>query len=248
MPSRPSMKTRTYKKITLRYLENAGAYYLGRFSSSRENFRTVMQRKIEKSCKDHPEQDKQQCERILNSVIEKFERLGYINDAAYADSLYKSMRRQGKSLRVIRSRMLAKGINKEQIARTAEKFTPTALPPDRGDFELHDYEQKHTNLPSGIDTLDDDFLSKNSEEYVCALIACRKKKIGGFKDLRPGTSEAGHGPVSDARKEWSAKEQKERQKELMKMARAGFSYDVSCRALATPKELACQYIHSFRFP
>ena len=44
----PAPKKR--KKITLSYLENAGAYYLERFSASEAQFRKVMGQKIYKSC------------------------------------------------------------------------------------------------------------------------------------------------------------------------------------------------------
>lgn len=99
------------KKITLSYLENAGAYYLERFSASVSRFRQVMERKIEKSCRDHPEQSKAECLVLLDKVVEKFENLGYLNDDVYARSLLSSLSHRGMSRVRILGTLRSKGLD-----------------------------------------------------------------------------------------------------------------------------------------
>lgn len=105
-----SFLQKKHKKITSTYLENAGAYYLQRFSASISQFRQVMSRKIAKSCRDHPDQSMETCHVLLENVIQKFINLGYLNDAAYANALHASL--QNKSFarsRIIRT-MQQKGV------------------------------------------------------------------------------------------------------------------------------------------
>jgi regulatory protein len=62
------------KKITAQYLHNAGLYYLQRFAASRGQFRSVMLRKIRRSCMEHREQDYEACAALVEKIVEKFER------------------------------------------------------------------------------------------------------------------------------------------------------------------------------
>lgn len=98
------------KKITQSYLENAGVYYLQRFSASISQFRRVMERKIILSCKDHPEQDRQVCLSLLDTVIQKFENLGYLDDERYANTLLHSLEQRGLSHSRIQTTLRQKGI------------------------------------------------------------------------------------------------------------------------------------------
>ena len=107
------------KKITQSYLENAGAYYLERFSASINQFKKVMTRKIDLSCRDHPEQDREDCLTLLDNVVKKFENLGYLNDNNYGRNLVHSLQIKGVShtrlLMTLRLKGLSEGII-EQIA------------------------------------------------------------------------------------------------------------------------------------
>lgn len=107
---------KTRKKITARYLENAGVYYLERFSASIAQFRRVMERKITLSCKDHPDQSKESCLALLDDVVAKFEKLGYLNDDAYARSLLYSLTQRGLSRSRILMTLKQKGISADLVA------------------------------------------------------------------------------------------------------------------------------------
>lgn len=110
------------KKITISYLENAGAYYLQRFPASIHQFRQVMSRKITNSCRDHTDQDKSACLQMLETVIQKFMGLGYLNDKAYAQALLFSLKQKSLPRGRIASTMRQKGL--------ADEIIQEALPAD----------------------------------------------------------------------------------------------------------------------
>src|SRR5687768_1034793 len=97
------------KKITETYLHNAGLYYLQRFSASSESFRRVMMRKVERSCRAHPEQDRAECARMVDELVRKFLGAGLLNDGQYAEAMVSTLRRRGLSSRAIQARLAARG-------------------------------------------------------------------------------------------------------------------------------------------
>lgn len=107
----PTVKLR--KKISTSYLENAGAYYLQRFAASESQFRRVMERKIQLSCRDHPDQNSESCLTLLDQVVQKFVGLGYLNDHAYAQGLIYSLTQRGFSRKRIELELGKKGISRD---------------------------------------------------------------------------------------------------------------------------------------
>jgi len=108
------------KKITQSYLENSGAYYLERFSASISQFRKVMTRKIDLSCRDHTEQNKEGCMVMLDEVVKKFEHLGYLNDNNYGRILVSSLQNKGVSYTRLLMTLRIKGLSEDII----EQITP----------------------------------------------------------------------------------------------------------------------------
>ena len=141
---------RTPKKITPQYLHNSGLYYLERFAASKKHFKSVMIRKVKRSCMQHTEQNYQECVQMVNELADKFEKCGLLNDQLYTASLTSSLRRKGLSHSAIITRMLHKGISKEQTCQALEKL----------DCENHE--------------------NQESAEKAAALKLARKKKIGPF--------------------------------------------------------------------
>lgn len=113
-PAAPEIQKKR-KKITQSYLENAGAYYLERFSASIAQFCRIMGQKIEKSCKDHPDQNREECLTLLDAVVKKFIDLGYLNDTVYARSLYNTLLLRGFSRTRILGTLRMKGLTQESI-------------------------------------------------------------------------------------------------------------------------------------
>lgn len=167
------------KKITESYLHNSGLYYLERYSSSAENFRRVMMRKVQKSCREHPEQNFTECHELVNDLISKFIRVGLLDDQVYARSIVNSQRRSGKSLRAIEGYLRSKGLSSENIEKSLAHFN-----------------QDHNKTPAEV-------------EFESAMVFARKKRLGPYR-------------TSD---------KYDTQKELGRLARAGYSYDTARRVL-----------------
>lgn len=117
------------RKINEQYLHNAGLYYLERFSSSVQNFKRVMKRKIDRSCAHH-EESPQQYYPLLDSLAEKFVKLGLLNDDLYSQTKVTGLRRKGESTRKIQQKLMEKGIEKDQTNAILQQLI-------NDDYETH---------------------------------------------------------------------------------------------------------------
>jgi len=163
-------KKKLAKKLSERYLRNSGEYYLNRFPASSKHFEIVMTRKIDRSIRDHPDQDKTEwVTHVRETLVPYFENLGFLNDEMLAQGLFNSFKNKGFSKAKIKSRMIQKSI-------------PTHLV--------------------------DDLFSNGFNDKDAIIQFAKKKKIGRY-------SVNGYIDYND------------KQKDLGKLARAGFSYDVA---------------------
>ena len=110
------------KKITESYLHNSGLYYLQRFATSSGHFKTVMTRKIDKSCLHHKDQDRDECLKLLDKLVETFIELRLIDDDAYARGMVTSLRRRGLSERAIQAKLQAKRLDRDMIKETIRDY------------------------------------------------------------------------------------------------------------------------------
>ena len=120
--SKSQKKIKKPKKITADYLHNSGLYYLERFASSTENFRRVMKRKIDKSCFIHQDQNRDDCLKLLEALVEKFQRLELLDDDRYTAMLVNAKRRAGKSERYIKNHLSQKGVANSLISKALETY------------------------------------------------------------------------------------------------------------------------------
>jgi len=102
------------RKVTATYLENAAAHYLGRFASSKANLRRIMMQKVNRSVHHHGT-DPAEGAKFVDDVIAKFERLGYLDDAAYAAMMARSLHGRGTPVRGIRYALQNKGVDETDI-------------------------------------------------------------------------------------------------------------------------------------
>lgn len=107
-------KKRGPRKVSPSYLENSAAYYLGRFSSSSANLRRIMMGKIHRSANHHGT-DIDEAEKWLDALIEKFERLGYLDDTAFAQMRARGLHSRGTPLVGIRFKLKKQGVGDEDI-------------------------------------------------------------------------------------------------------------------------------------
>src|SRR5919202_6639672 len=115
------MVLRTPKRITRAHLEHAALAYLERFSSSAENLRRVLMRKVERSCRHHGE-DPADYAGLVAEVVQRCAGAGLVDDRRYAEGRVASLRRRGGSARAIAARLGAKGVARDliQAALTAD--------------------------------------------------------------------------------------------------------------------------------
>ena len=103
------------RKATPKYLENAALYYLSRYSTSTENLRRVMMRKVMRSAKHHGT-DVEDGAALIEAMIGRFLGSGLLDDWAYARTRADSLHRRGNSARVIRGKLKQKGVDDDVIA------------------------------------------------------------------------------------------------------------------------------------
>ena len=109
-----SKKKRGPRKVSPTYLENSAAHYLGRFSSSSANLRNVMMRKIYRSSSHHGT-NIEEAEKWLDALIEKFERLGYLDDTAFAQMRARGLHARGTPLVGIKFKLKQQGVGEDDI-------------------------------------------------------------------------------------------------------------------------------------
>ena len=108
------LKKKVPRKATRRYLENAAEHYLSRFATTTTHFRTIMMRKVALSARHH-ETDSDEGAAIVEELIERFQRVGVLNDEQYAELRTGSLHRRGGSKRMISAKLKQKGLADETI-------------------------------------------------------------------------------------------------------------------------------------
>ncbi len=99
---------------------NKAVHYLGRYSASEHRLREVLNRFAKRKLANT---ETAEVVGAMTRVIEKCQRLGYIDDVAFAASQARSQRQQGKSTMAIRQRLRQHALDDAAIAtalRTAD--------------------------------------------------------------------------------------------------------------------------------
>lgn len=117
------------RRITTASLENAALYYLERFATSSENFRSVLLRRVDRAAKHH-ETDKDACAQLIDQLIRRYQDCGLLNDQAYARAQAASLNRRGKSLRAIRMKLVQKAVPGTIIDETLDALSDELGEPD----------------------------------------------------------------------------------------------------------------------
>jgi regulatory protein len=104
--------TKKPRKATPRSLHNAALFYLERFSTSAENLRRVLIRRVERSARVH-ETDRAEGLAAVDALIARLRKSGLLDDRAYAEARAKALRRRGVPSRVIRARLRQKGVGED---------------------------------------------------------------------------------------------------------------------------------------
>lgn len=152
---RPQRKEkRPPRKITPRYLRNSGMYYLQRYTASSGHFKSVMTRKIQKSCRHHEEQDFDECLEMLETVTQELLDQKILDDDGYVRGMVTSLRRAGKSKTIIMGKLIQKRVPKNDI-----------------EDALKEYDEETYEDP-------------REAEFFSALTLARKKRLGPFDNAQ----------------------------------------------------------------
>jgi regulatory protein len=102
------------KKISKTYLENAALYYLQRYATSAANLKKVLMRKVQRSARHHG-QEAEEFVPLVDDLVKRYISSGLLNDASFAQAKTATLRRQGKSQKMIHVKLQAKGLGKADI-------------------------------------------------------------------------------------------------------------------------------------
>jgi regulatory protein len=118
-PAVPAGPRKPPRPVTEAFLRRAALAYLERYSSSSENLRRVLRRKVEKRCRLRGE-EAEPFYRLVDEVVSKSLRGGLVDDARYAEGRVSALRRRGGSVRAIGATLARKGVDRSTIAAALE--------------------------------------------------------------------------------------------------------------------------------
>ncbi|HEY8963349.1 MAG TPA: hypothetical protein VIN59_02675, partial [Alphaproteobacteria bacterium] len=116
-PSKPRVSKRKIpKRVSESWLRNSSLYYLERHPASVAHYIQVMDRKMQRSLRAHPDQNLEPFGVYLREkLVPEFLRAGYLNDSLFAGALKDSLARKGLPKAEIKRRLKVKGITNETI-------------------------------------------------------------------------------------------------------------------------------------
>lgn len=115
-PKRPFKQRRPVKIPTPESLAAAALYYLLRFAASEASLRKTLDNKLRRAALAHPAfaDDHAALARLrasIDMIVDGHKRRGAINDVAFADMKAGSLRRAGRSARMIQQKLAMKGLD-----------------------------------------------------------------------------------------------------------------------------------------
>lgn len=115
-----ALKIKRIRKMTKERLQNIALYYLERFDSSSSNLYQVLKRRIYNYRRYDDNFDVTEAEMWINDIIEKFEKIGYLNDTRYTEFKVQNYINAGKPEKYIRQKLQAKGIDEQVLDRVLQ--------------------------------------------------------------------------------------------------------------------------------
>ena len=123
--------SRPPKRITRPRLQRITAHYLERYSTSVDNLRRLLARRVHRAAAHHGD-DPAEGLQLVEDELERLQRIGLLNDGAYARGRARSLLRKGNGPRLVRVKLRQKGLAPELIdAALAEVEAELDLDPQR---------------------------------------------------------------------------------------------------------------------
>jgi len=108
-------KPKPPRKITAQRLTNIALNHLDRYASSAENLRRVLERRVFKAARFHEDMDVNEAKGWIDALIKRYVESGLLNDSAYAETRARSLMQRGSSARLIRMKLMEKGLDEASI-------------------------------------------------------------------------------------------------------------------------------------
>ena len=115
--------------VTAERLEASALFYLQRFASSAENLRRVLERRVERSARQHGT-DRAAGRAAVAALVLRLQAGGLLDDRLYAEARAASQHRRGRSLSAIRRGLAAKGVGRGDAAAATAALAETMAEPD----------------------------------------------------------------------------------------------------------------------
>jgi len=120
-------------------LAKAAERYLERFAASEASLQRVLKNVVYRAAMDNPdfakdEAEKQRLYAAIAQIIEKYKKIGILNDNAYAEMKVNSLRRRGLSRSAIEQKLAQKGV-KQHIVASALKMHADGAESDEAEFK-----------------------------------------------------------------------------------------------------------------
>lgn len=192
------------KKITPKYLENVAIYYLERYASSAHNLQQVLWRRIHKAQRVHDAPTDEEAQAWLEALVQKLTALEYLDDDRYTRMMVRRLHHQGRSQREIIARLRQKGLSPDDIRETLAAMSADLV---QSSAILVDHHGEYEG--------DDAYDAVARREEVAAKRYVQRRRLTTY-DTSPRYDDEGYPQY---------------QKDLAKLARAGFSIDVARHAL-----------------
>jgi len=119
------------RKATPERLEKAAWHYLERYATSAANLRRVLLRRVQRSAQWHGTDPDEGAEAV-DEIVAKLQRLGLLDDAAYAEGRAVTLHRAGHGMQAIRARLAQKGVDADTIEHALERLREEAADPELG--------------------------------------------------------------------------------------------------------------------
>ncbi len=117
------------REVTEKRLNNVALHYLFRYSATTASLRKVLMRRVAASAHAHGT-DPEEGAAWIETLIRKFQTLGYLNDRAYAENRARSMLARGLSLRAVAIKLREKGVAANDIEIALKMAKEGAPNPD----------------------------------------------------------------------------------------------------------------------
>jgi len=93
-------------------------WYLDRYGATEATLRRWLSRRLTVALEHHPGTDPEEAKAWLEAAIDRMRELGFVDDARWAESRARVLRRRGASSAAVRSALRAKGVAAELVDET----------------------------------------------------------------------------------------------------------------------------------